>query len=483
MGLARVGRQGDRPLLPRRRNRDLPAHPRTLAHRQRRRLIRLPLRDLQRAAAEMASLAGLSVDNIYQCDPRRFLLRLGPDKTPLLVDAHPGRARMLVTDAPPPVPQSPPVLGTIFRRALRGGRVVRLELLGGDRIFSLEVETAEGPRMLLLEALPRHPNLLLLDGDGVVLRLLDGEAAKHRGNPIGSTYKPPPVPKFLEEASLLPADLPGEPFAVCHALDRLAREEEASDQEGRGEGVRAKEEKKLRRRQEAVEADLEGLSDPEELRARGRLLLERYDELRTGMTRFEGIDLDPRLSPQENVDRLFKLAQKSERAKPILEERLADVANKLEGLADADLPRQPPPARRSAPPTRLPYREFTSRDGLPILVGKGGADNDELTLRIARPQDLFLHVRGTPGAHVIVPLDKGQELPQETLLDAASLALHYSKSKLARTADVTYTFRRNVSKPRGSKPGLVQVRQEKVFRLRREPERLARLLATAGGGE
>ena len=51
----------------------------------------------------------------------------------------------------------------------------------------------------------------------------------------------------------------------------------------------------------------------------------------------------------------------------------------------------------------------------------GGADNDATTLKVAGPHDLFLHVRGTPGAHVIVPLERGEEIAEQTLLDAATL--------------------------------------------------------------
>ena len=84
-------------------------------------------------------------------------------------------------------------------------------------------------------------------------------------------------------------------------------------------------------------------------------------------------------------------------------------------------------------------------------------------MRVAGPHDLFLHVRGTPGAHVIVPLNRGEDVPQETLLDAATLAVHYSKMRTAAAADVTYTPRKFVSKPRGAKPGLVSVHREKVM--------------------
>ena len=116
------------------------------------------------------------------------------------------------------------------------------------------------------------------------------------------------------------------------------------------------------------------------------------------------------------------------------------------------------------------------QNGDRILVGKGGRDNDETTMKVAGHNDVFLHVRGTPGAHVIVPVRKGQEIAEQTLLDAAHLAVHYSKMKRADKADVSWTPRRNVKKPKGAKPGLVSVSREKVLHLRREPERLARLL-------
>ena len=98
---------------------------------------------------------------------------------------------------------------------------------------------------------------------------------------------------------------------------------------------------------------------------------------------------------------------------------------------------------------------------------------------MAGPHDLFLHVRGTPGAHVIVSLQRGEAVPEQALLDAATLALHYSKQRRAEKAEVTYTHRKHVTKPKGAKPGLVAVRREKVILLRREPERLARLLMSA----
>ena len=142
-----------------------------------------------------------------------------------------------------------------------------------------------------------------------------------------------------------------------------------------------------------------------------------------------------------------------------------------------------PGRRKGKEPPRRPYRVFLSRSGDRILVGKGGRDNDETTLKVAGPNDIFLHVRGTPGAHVIVPVRKGEQVNDQTLLDAAHLALHYSKMKRAEKADITWTPRRNVKKPKGAKAGLVSVSRESVLHLRREPERLARLLMAIDDGE
>jgi predicted ribosome quality control (RQC) complex YloA/Tae2 family protein len=127
---------------------------------------------------------------------------------------------------------------------------------------------------------------------------------------------------------------------------------------------------------------------------------------------------------------------------------------------------------------RLPYRTFRSQAGLTLLVGRGPEDNDALTVRVARGNDLWLHARGAGGAHVVVRLDKGKGPDQETLLDAAHLAAWFSEARGAPTADVAWTHARHVRKPRGSAPGAVTYSQERTLLLRVEPGRVERLLAS-----
>jgi predicted ribosome quality control (RQC) complex YloA/Tae2 family protein len=135
-------------------------------------------------------------------------------------------------------------------------------------------------------------------------------------------------------------------------------------------------------------------------------------------------------------------------------------------------------ARRTAQRPKPPFRRFLTASGRPILVGRGAAHNDELTLHVARPRDLWLHAREWSGAHVVVPLGKGESCPPEVLVDAAHLAAHFSGAREEAIVEITYGLRKHVRKPRGSAPGTVVLDREKVLVLRRQDAVMERLLST-----
>ena len=100
--------------------------------------------------------------------------------------------------------------------------------------------------------------------------------------------------------------------------------------------------------------------------------------------------------------------------------RAAAAVQALVSALAAELPgdaRLSAPSQRQGPGRRegaaLPYRRYEGAGGRPILVGRDAAANDELTLHVAGPRDLWLHARGWAGAHVIVPRNRGQETPAE----------------------------------------------------------------------
>jgi hypothetical protein len=95
-------------------------------------------------------------------------------------------------------------------------------------------------------------------------------------------------------------------------------------------------------------------------------------------------------------------------------------------------------------------KSFESRDGLAIWVGRSRDENLELTFKHARGSDLWLHVRGRPGAHVVVPVQPGKSVPLETLLDAANLVIYYSGGESWGKTEVDYTFKKYVKRIKDS---------------------------------
>ena len=98
---------------------------------------------------------------------------------------------------------------------------------------------------------------------------------------------------------------------------------------------------------------------------------------------------------------------------------------------------------------------YVSSDGYDIFVGKSNLQNDELTLRMAEPTDIWMHTKDIPGSHVIIRTGGKSELPEATMEEAANLAAFYSKAKNSSMVPVDYTQRKNIKKPNGAKPGMV----------------------------
>ena len=98
---------------------------------------------------------------------------------------------------------------------------------------------------------------------------------------------------------------------------------------------------------------------------------------------------------------------------------------------------------------------FVSDDGFDIYVGKNNKQNDYVTLKLSRSTDIWFHTKGVHGSHVIVKTYDAMSVPENTYLQAASLAAYYSKGRGSLSVPVDYTEVKNVKKPSGAKPGMV----------------------------
>jgi len=106
-------------------------------------------------------------------------------------------------------------------------------------------------------------------------------------------------------------------------------------------------------------------------------------------------------------------------------------------------------------------------DGWIALAGRTDYDNDILSIKIAKPNDFWFHVRGMPGSHVVLHHENAKGEPDKSIIkQAAAIAAWHSKARNGGMAAVSCTQAKNVSKPRRAKPGAVTVRKEKVIKVR-----------------
>lgn len=473
--------------------------------------------ELLLVAGELSErLVGRPVQKVVQPDERTLIVGLAGAWLLVSLDRRHGRVH-LIGEKPPGTGEAAPAFCMLLRKELYGLRLASVEAVVGERALGLGF--ARGPeavsRRLLVFLYGAGAHVTLVDAEGHALGWLPRHAAPR--DPSGPTVIELPPPRADDRPSRFPA----EDISAHVSAHYAAAEAEAADQDARTAAaapVRAQL-RRLQRREEALLRDLARVEPAAARRRHADLLLAHLGEVSRGASEvtlpddFEGgppvrIPLDPALGPQENAARLYHEHRRLHRGRAVVEARLAEtraelhrVAERLAAIEQGDVVEPPAapvapsasPRIPAAPSRTLPYRVFRSATGVPILVGKGAAKNDQLTFEVARGNDLWLHTRDVPGAHVVVPL-AGRPIDEATLLDAATLAVWFSPARpiaaldgadaaalaaLVQTqADVTYLLRKFVRKPRRAAPGLVSLAGGKTLRVRLEAARLRRLLAS-----
>jgi predicted ribosome quality control (RQC) complex YloA/Tae2 family protein len=408
----------------------------------------------------------------------------------------------------PPNAPTPHPFAMLLRKELTGLVVESVRQLGKDRVVEIAFRGGDRRGSLLCELTSKHSNLFFMDESGRIGGSLYPNRSKRRALVPGEVYElPAPHEPHRPETIRFDTADPIEPQIESRyaAADLTAELEEARAVARR---LLRTAQQKLERLLKALEGDLARASHAEEFSTWGHLLKANLKKIPRGASSaaLEGFDgarvevpLDPRLGPVENMQKLFDKARRLKKAMGFIEKRMSETLNKhaeLETLATsldtadgAEVERvretvcrrfpglKPRLARgKREPQERLPYKEIPISAGRCARVGRSAKDNDALTLRHARPEDLWLHVRGRPGSHVVVPMGRLEEPSADILIDAAHLAVHFSDAKGQSGVEVIYTRRKYVAKPRGAAPGSVRLIQEKTLLLDLEPQRLQRLL-------
>lgn len=111
------------------------------------------------------------------------------------------------------------------------------------------------------------------------------------------------------------------------------------------------------------------------------------------------------------------------------------------------------------------FRSFELGEGWIALVGRSDRENDELTFRVAFPQDYWLHAKGCPGSHVILQHTKETAAPKSVLNEAARLALKYSKAKNVKKGAVSLAKICDLEKGKGAPAGQVTLRKSRTLKV------------------
>ena len=239
------------------------------------------------------------------------------------------------------------------------------------------------------------------------------------------------------------------------------------------------------RKLELQRKEYESTLDREQLRQMGDIVTANLHVIQRGQTRLVAEDfyhdmaqieipLKPDLSPQQNAARFYKDYAKAKNAERILTEQmeraeleaeyLATVLEELsrvEGEADLAEIREELEQGGYIRPDRKKQKvrpgkpmEFLSSDGYRIYVGRNNCENDRLSLKTARKDDLWLHIQKFHGTHVIIA-SGGVTPPDETITEAAQLAAWFSQAREGQNVPVDLTPVRFLKKPKGAKPGMV----------------------------
>jgi predicted ribosome quality control (RQC) complex YloA/Tae2 family protein len=198
------------------------------------------------------------------------------------------------------------------------------------------------------------------------------------------------------------------------------------------------------------------------------------------------IALDASLTLRENIDKMFKKYQKAGRGKGMVAQQLGTLRNRralldeqlkrLQAIKDWDtwlaisdkIEKQQQGLESAEPGREVQKKRLRSVivDNREILIGRSSRENDELTFRIANPDDFWFHVAEYSGSHVVVRNpQKDKELPEEVLTKAAQLAAYYSQARNSSKVEVHYTRRKHVAKPRRAKAGLVRLLEFKSIKV------------------
>ncbi|GAA0331353.1 tRNA modification protein RqcH [Bacillus carboniphilus] len=540
---------------------------------------------------ELQSLIGARISKVHQPYKLEVVLQIrgNGNNQKLLLSTHPSFHRVQLTEEGYENPKEPPMFCMLLRKHLEGGIIEAIEQKGLDRIITFKVKSRNElgdwkNKLLIIELMGRHSNLLLVDPDKNTIldciKHIPPAVNRFRTLLPGHTYVSPPSQEkenpieATEEVVLKKIDFTGgkiaqqmvqkfeglSPLIAKEIISRIPLANRATvpnmfvevmkpirdhayqpsimegDQKeafymiplqhisteiksfstlselldryyfGKAERDRIKqvasdlertlqqEKRKNENKIEKLQQTLEDAKQADKYQLYGELLTANLYRVTKGMEEVEVenyysedaetivISLNPNKSPSENAQGYYAKYQKMKNAIVVVQEQIEQTKEEIEYLEvlmqqldnaspkdveeireelveEGYIKARASKGKKKNKPQTPTLELYKATDGTDILVGKNNKQNDYLTNRVAKKDEIWLHTKDIPGSHVVI---RSLEPSEETILEAATLAAYFSKARSSSSVPVDFTKVRHVKKPSGAKPGFVIYEQQQT---------------------
>jgi predicted ribosome quality control (RQC) complex YloA/Tae2 family protein len=465
---------------------------------------------------EIQVLVGGEIQRVSQPNELQIIVSVFKTKIGekhLLLDASPRFYRAHLTSKRAPKTKEPSPFLRVLQKYLLGGKITKIAQRGADRILDLTIENGGEEFLLTAELMGKHANIILVSPEKKILeaaKTISFQQSRVRQVLPGREYSAPPAPpQFAKPETALSAPNSAELDAYFSHLETSSVLDQARST------LAGSLKKTLKRKTQTlaqVQRGAQQSARADEFQKFGDLILSQMHAIQKDATQAEltdyysedaatiSIPLDADFSPAQNAQKYFGKAKRAresldeyQKLQLQLESEIADLETMLTQTKREDLSLEEIETLRGKANARgwiraaqsadsssdkkskpdfggFKIKRFFAPDGTEVLVGESATANDYLVTRLANGNDWWLHLRGATSAHAIIKTGGAPErLAGSTLEFAARLVIARSVAKHAGWAEVDYTLKKYVRKPRKAAPGSVVISNQKTLRV--EPEK------------
>jgi len=444
-------------------------------------------------------ICGAKISKVYQPAEHLIIVKFWDGRAThrLLLCADSRKSRIHLTDEEFLNPSTPPRFCQLLRSRL--SKIISIKVLNDDRIVQIAGTGKHGDCELMVELTGKSSNMVLNNSDGIIIDCLKRSAGDREGRECqpGEAFVLPGKRHLNAESGTKTQLVREESQSWSQCVEKYYKDRSvASDNHDlKRQLVQTvnKQVKKLNKRLGNITEELGKQQNSEQIKQYGELVLANLHQIKRGMASIQldnyyysppesvTITLDPLLSPQANAEKYFQKYKKLKKGLEHSRRRLAETEAELEWILQVDfqlndivkksdieeIAQELRDAKLLKEKNRLHQRrtqqesspfESLSPSGFKVLWGRNNRQNDYLSTKVLKADDLWFHVYQAPGTHVILK-SAGSNTPftDDDKIYAASIAAGYSKLKNDTKVEVIQATADSVKKPKNSRPGLVSI--------------------------